>query len=108
MELQARKELDFPPYSRLILIELLSENPAALNTASEHIAGHLSGHVPEGTEVMGPVEAPVARRRGKHRMHILIKTRHPQSVKPYIQEAIDRFSTGKEDVVVDVDPIDLV
>jgi len=107
-ELQARKELDFPPYSRLILIELLSEHPAIVHTTSEQIAGHLSSHISQGTEVLGPVEAPIARKKGKHRIHILIKTRHPQSIKPYIQEAIERFSTGKEDAVVDVDPIDLV
>lgn len=108
MELRAREELNFPPFSRLILIELSSEDLKSLKTAAGNIARYLSEHIPEGTEVMGPVDAPISRKKGKHRIHILIKSGNPQNLKTFIREVIDTFTGAKEDVNVDVDPIDLM
>ena len=108
MELQAREELNFPPFSRLILIELLSDNLSTLKTLSENVARYLSSHLPETAEVLGPVDAPIPRKKGKYRMHILIKSRNPRHLKIFIQDVIDTYSKGKETVIVDVDPLDLI
>ena len=108
MELHAREELNFPPFSRLILIELLSDNLSTLKTLSENVARYLSSHLPETTEVLGPVDAPIPRKKGKYRMHILIKSRNPRHLKTFIQNVIDTYSKGKETVIVDVDPVDLM
>ena len=108
MELQARKELNFPPFSRLILIELSSTDQKTITTLSGNITKYLSSHLPETTEVLGPVDAPIPRKRGKYRMHILIKSRNPRHLKTFIQDVIDTYSKGKETVIVDVDPVDLI
>jgi primosomal protein N' (replication factor Y) (superfamily II helicase) len=108
IELAGREELDFPPFSRLILIELQSEQLTPLKYVAQQIADFLAEHLPEKTELLGPEEAPIARRKGKHRQHILIKTRNPNFMKPLIESAVEAFARGKEDVFVDVDPVDLV
>jgi len=108
MELRAREELNFPPFSRLILIELLSDNLSTLKTLSENVAQYLSSHVPETVEVLGPVDAPIPRKKGKYRMHILIKSGNPRHLKTFIQDVIDIYSKGKETVIIDVDPVDLI
>jgi primosomal protein N' (replication factor Y) (superfamily II helicase) len=107
-ELEARRELSFPPYSRLILIEFAAEVLDSLNTVATDIARYLSANVPEDVEVLGPVDAPIARIRGKHRLHILVKSKNPGPLKEFIRNVIVTFSTGKEDVKVDVDPLDLM
>ncbi len=108
MELQAREELSFPPFSRLILVELSSEFPKILAHTAEKITAHLRSQVPDTIEILGPVDAPVARKRGRNRMHILIKSLRPYKIQPYLRGIIDRYATGKVHITVDVDPIDLM
>ena len=107
-ELEARRELGFPPFSRLILIELSSEVLATLTTVAGDIARYLAANLPSEVEVMGPVDAPIARKRGRHRLHILIKAPNPGHLKNFIRNVIETFATGKEDITVDVDPMDLM
>ncbi|HDY88291.1 MAG TPA: primosomal protein N' [bacterium] len=108
MELKAREELNFPPFSRLLLIEMSSEDLRSLNKLSKDISDYLSENAPKGTEVLGPVEAPIARRKGRHRIHILIKTTKTRQIHYLIRQVIDSFSKGKETINIDVDPIDLM
>ncbi len=105
---KAREELNFPPFSRLILIEMSSEDLRNLKKLSEEIAGCLLKYAPEGAEVMGPVEAPIARRKGKHRMHILLKSPKTQRLQHLIRYAIETVHKGRETIDIDVDPIDLM
>ena len=85
-----------------------SEDLRSLNKLSKDIADYLSENAPKGTEVLGPVEAPIARRKGKNRMHILIKTTKTRKIHYLIRHTFDSFSKGKETINIDVDPIDLM
>ena len=108
IELNAREELNFPPFSRFILIEISSEDLRNLKKLSENIAGYLLKNAPEGAEVMGPVDAPIARRKGKYRMHILIKSSKTPRLQRLIRHAMDNVHKGRETIDIDVDPIDLM
>ncbi|MFC1508372.1 primosomal protein N' [Candidatus Omnitrophota bacterium] len=107
-ELAQRQEFGYPPFSRLILIEISSGDKHSLEKLSEDIAGYLTGQVSEGTIVMGPVEAPIARIRGKYRMHILIKSAEVYRLRVIIRDVLARFQRGREKIVVDVDPVDIM
>jgi primosomal protein N' (replication factor Y) len=106
-ELEARREVEFPPFSRLILIELSAEDRDALVRKASDTTARLAEHAPEGAEVMGPVEAPVARIRGRYRMHILLKSRNTAAFRPILRELLESFH-GPETVAVDVDPVDMM
>ena len=108
MEIKSREELRFPPFSRLILVEMSSPEQASLKVLAEKYACYLSSHAPEGTEVLGSVEAPIAVKKGNHRMHILVKTNQMQYVKNLIRHLIDSTPKGKETIFIDVDPFYLM
>lgn len=106
-ELEARQEIGFPPFSRLILLELSSDAVHSLRTAAEDMAAYLASRLGGETEVMGPVEAPIARIRGRHRMHILLKSSRVHSLRAVIRDIVENHK-GPETIAVDVDPLDLM
>ena len=63
-------------------------------------------------EVLGPVEAPIAKLKGKYRQQILIKSRRPKYLNQLLNE-VDRLSSqvlGASGVrlIIDVDPYQMV
>jgi primosomal protein N' (replication factor Y) len=63
-------------------------------------------------EVLGPVEAPISKIKGKYRQQILIKSRRPGYLNQLLKE-IDRLSTqilGASGVrlIIDVDPYQMI
>ncbi len=107
VELESRGEVDFPPFTRLILIEMTAENSSALMAKASDAADYLTEHSPPETEVLGPVEAPVARIRGKYRAHILLKTRRITALRAIVRGMLDTVS-GPEMITIDVDPVDMM
>lgn len=107
IELQAREEADFPPFSRLILLELSSEDSASLTERANELTAWLTENAPPETEALGPVEAPIARVRGKHRMHILLRTHRIAAARTLVRHALEHHS-GPETVSADVDPVDMM
>ena len=107
-ELTMRQEVGFPPYSRLVLVELRSTDSAALDAFAARIASYLSEHLDSEVEVMGPAEPPIPRIRGRHRRHILLKSNRTAQVRAVLRHLTDNLSHGQESFDVDVDPIDLM
>ncbi len=68
-ELQKRKDLDYPPFSDLIQVVLESEDPSIGWEIVSSCTGSLSGE-----KILGPVEHPIFKLKGKYRFHFLIKT----------------------------------
>jgi len=108
VELKAREELNFPPFSRLVLIELASTDKASLDGLARDIAAYLAEHASGSTEILGPAEAPIARRKGKHRMHILLKSQNPKHIQILVRPVLEKVRTGKATITIDVDPVDLM
>ncbi|MHB9027593.1 MAG: hypothetical protein ACYC9O_02370 [Candidatus Latescibacterota bacterium] len=106
-ELESRREVGFPPFSRLILLELTSEDPAGLMASAGEVAALLAEHAPPETEVLGPVEAPVARVRGKYRAHVLLKTLRITALRTLVRHTLETFS-GPESISADVDPAEMM
>ena len=106
-ELDSRREVEFPPFSRFILVEFSSDNRITLLERTTEAAGYLSERMPDGAEVLGPVEAPIPRVRGKHRMHILLKARNTTALRPLLRGLVESHR-GPETVAVDVDPVDMM
>lgn len=107
-EAAIREEIAFPPFSRLVLIETVSDDIDAVRGCANDIAGYLVKYVPEDTEVMGPTDAPIPRVRGRHRMHILLKSPKITKILPLIRYTAGKLQSGPVTVTVDVDPLDLM
>lgn len=110
-EFELRGELGYPPVGRLMRVVFEDEDEARAQataaTCLEHLEGVLAGyHVP----ILGPAPAPMALLRGRHRLHLVIKSsaregKGPEAFARARQAAADfAAETRRTRVVVDVDP----
>lgn len=109
-ELVARKELGYPPFSKLALVRVdaADENTAARTAAKlADLVRHMK--LPE-LDVLGPAVAPLAKLRNRHRYRFLLRA---PSRGPVRAAAARVLAYVKElprtvNVVVDVDPFQLL
>jgi primosomal protein N' (replication factor Y) len=110
-ELQLRRELDYPPYARLVRIVLEDADESVARTSAEAFADALRKSF-EGSAigVLGPAPAPIERAREQWRYHLLVKASRDLSSGVRVREAIRTVRTGgyKASVTVDIDPVSLL
>jgi primosomal protein N' (replication factor Y) len=114
-EIGFRKTLGYPPFTRMIAVRLSGKNP-------QHTAGHarqLGDHCREmltrdgpfhgQVQVMGPIEAPLARIANHHRWQILVNSPDTAMLHRFVHELVlgRRAKTaGRQvNVSIDVDPL---
>ena len=103
-ELKIRKKNHLPPYERFISLILTGKNESKLEKDAFNFKTFLDDNIP--AKVLGPVNAPIFKLRGKFRIRLLI--RGPKSLK--LQNSVAKliskfkFSSGIK-LTVDVDPI---
>jgi primosomal protein N' (replication factor Y) len=107
-EIETRRELNYPPFSQLANLVVSGEDEGEVQRRAEKLAEEIRARAAEGLEVLGPAAAPIARLRGKHRWHLLVRAR-PGELSPRLRAALaglgDWAATG---VTVDVDPVSLM
>lgn len=108
-ELAERREFNYPPFTRLIFINIKHKDADLLNVASQKFANILRAQL--GTRVLGPEQPLVSRIRNYYIKQVIIKSDKHTSipkVKSILKEAILQFQSEKEfrsvNIQVDVDP----
>ncbi len=108
-ELAERKQFLYPPFSRLIFINVKHKDADVLNAAANKLAQILRNQL--GKRVLGPEQPLVARVRNYYLKQIIIKTERDapiQKVKIILKDSITNFNTEKffKSVItqIDVDP----
>jgi len=100
-ELDRRRDLGYPPYRHLVLINTSGPELEPVLRALEEVAGGL-----DGADVLGP--APLFRLRGRYRAHLVVKTDHPRAVAAraarLLAAAAPSMRRAGLAAVVDVDP----
>jgi primosomal protein N' (replication factor Y) len=107
-ELEARRELGYPPFSRLALVrcDAVDEAQARLAAAA---AGALAGRAASaGVEVLGPAPAPLARLRNRYRYHVLIRAVERADLRRSLLAIARRSFDRKVRVAIDVDPVNML
>jgi primosomal protein N' (replication factor Y) len=110
-ELVTRKELNYPPFSRFIVIEFRSEDQKEAETHARHFRQLLPSESP-AMEIMGPTQALIWKLRNFYRYQIVIK--NLKAVDPggkifarIFADAHDRYRAehgkGGVQLIVDVD-----
>ncbi|MFB2836285.1 primosomal protein N', partial [Floridanema evergladense] len=108
-ELPVRAELNYPPYGRLILIQLNSINSVEVQEAAEMLAGWL--RPPENSnsyEILGPAPASIMRVANRYYWQILLKL--PANIivdLPNFNELRD-LCPKSVSLTIDVDPINMM
>jgi primosomal protein N' (replication factor Y) (superfamily II helicase) len=112
-EIQFRKALDYPPFSRLINFRLIGNSEKKTKSFSE-VMGRIGQDLlkrsyEKGIEILGPSPAPFAKMRGKFRWQMLAKGKSPKLLHGFARELAFRLeeeTRGKGVTLdIDVDPV---
>lgn len=108
-ELAERKMFHYPPFTRLIFINIKHKDQDLLNLAAQRFASAL--RVQLGKRVLGPEQPLVGRVRNYYIKQVIIKSDKDtsiQKVKSILKDTILQFQTEKDyrgvNIQVDVDP----
>jgi primosomal protein N' (replication factor Y) len=112
-ELEARRELAYPPFTRSALVRVEAVDEAAARGACEELArvARASEAVRSGQVlVQGPAPAPIARIRDRYRFRLMLRAPERAPLRTVLA-AIDRARPGLPRDVrasIDVDPVQLL
>ncbi|MFA5072951.1 MAG: primosomal protein N' [Nitrospirota bacterium] len=111
-EIKYRTELNYPPITRIIKIEIksLNENNAlqAAITAAQHIRSLMRG---KDVALLGPAPAPISRVRSHYRFHLLLLSSKREKIRSLAIEGRNKVEEKygrKCRVIIDVDPVNLM
>ena len=108
-ELETRRQLGFPPFSRLIRLVLRGKNREkvvdSIGTLTRAIESRLAGT----GETLGPVECPLARISGNYRYQTIVRTTRFSEAHAHVSAALEetRVPAGVY-IEPDVDPQSLL
>jgi primosomal protein N' (replication factor Y) len=110
-ELEARKALGFPPFTRLIRLVFRARSADKSRGAAAGFAQSLEAADPGamGVDVLGPVECPLSVIAGNHRNHLIFRSDHFRNLHSLVRRSLERFQVPAGVYVeVDVDPVSLL
>jgi primosomal protein N' (replication factor Y) len=114
-EIVLRKQLNYPPFTRMAAVEIESESEARGETAVgklKTILMRIMGRNPE-VELLGPSCAALYRIKNKYRWHILLRANKAKTLQTLLNQFKDREELkspfmGKVKLSIDVDPVNLL
>ena len=110
-ELEFRKNLKYPPYVRLALVQISAVDKASAASAASYLANQIRQKAQniqkeEGFKCLGPAPAPVSKLKSKSRFHILIKAKSSgvlQNMCSYIAEL--KKTSPSVQIQINKDPV---
>ncbi len=106
-ELETRRLLGFPPFSRLIRIVVRGKKPELVRATAESVATSLRGPLQEQGvgELLGPADCPLAVISGNLRVQLLIRCGSFDRVQGLLSRFLSRFESPRGlHLEIDVDP----
>jgi primosomal protein N' (replication factor Y) len=111
-ELGHRKEVDLPPYSRMVRIVLRDQEQEKLLKHSEDLAADiLEAAAPEGdaVRIKGPMPCPITRIAGYFRNQIVMHSPDAGRLQRILSRVREKGGLARtERIAVDVDPVSLL
>ena len=114
IELASRSSVGYPPFGRMALFLFRGPDETLVARAAGFCAEAMRAAALPEVDVMGPVQAPLARIRGNYRWQVLLKAPSPRKLNTLAHEALTQFGDkrgGRRTGValdVDVDPASLL
>ncbi len=109
-ELLARKELNYPPFSRLAALRFDGVDPVAVREAAELVAvraRQVVNRAPESAVIslLGPAEAPLSRLKGRTRWQLFVRAANVRALRTVVRAALDTPVHKGIRLSVDIDPV---
>jgi primosomal protein N' (replication factor Y) len=116
-EIQTRKLLNYPPFSRLCLIRIVGKEEDTVEKYSQYISSYLwSVNQDKKFQILGPAPAPLYRLQNKYRYHILLKQKKEidpsmKYIRRLIKYAIyqnEKIKKWPVRIQIDIDPVEIM
>jgi primosomal protein N' (replication factor Y) len=110
-ELDHRKVLGFPPYSRIIRFTVRAKDPERADAAINRIASIAIPLIPPSVNMLGPAECPLGIINNNHRRHIILRGTSMGELHTAVRDILARYEKNKETKVyleIDVDPVSML
>ena len=106
-----RQAAAMPPYSHQALLRADAKRLESAEAFLDRLVGWARGQGVAGVEIWGPVPAPMARRAGRHRVHLLFQSVRREALHGLLRRlpshAADMPEAKRVRWSLDVDPLDL-
>ena len=117
-EINFRKALNYPPYSRMIQLKISGKDPQETENHARLLGDLCRGlktHRPndyQRVEIMGPIEASLTRVAGRYRWQVLLKGLTTTALHQFINQLMSEnptiFVRHPVQVTIDVDPYSMM
>jgi primosomal protein N' (replication factor Y) len=114
-EIEFRRMLNYPPFSRLVHLRLDGADPAEVETSAKKLTaalrGRLSGDgtVREPAEILGPAPCPIYKLRNRYRWQLLLKGKHIATLRRLASHArLLVLPSRRVRLHIDVDPVSML
>ena len=108
-EIEQRKMLNFPPFSRLLRIVFRSFNKNLAYEIANEAANILLKNIPRTVEIIGPAECPIERLNSSWRYQILLKGNSVLPLQAAARKLLTEYSHNQNTYIeYDVDPVSLL
>jgi len=116
-EIELRKELSYPPFTKLIRVILSFRNKDDAVSRIKSISNRIKKMNPSpagkgkrtGIEVLGPAPAPVEKIRSLWRWHLILKGKDAKQIRQMAVSIFDPLKNLKDvKIDIDVDPVNLL
>ncbi len=105
-EMRFRRTFHYPPFTRMVQLVTRHKNKARSESALREIARELLAHpLSHGILITGPAAAPLERLKGQWRHQLLLRGASGQRLRRLVREVVP---VGSTELVIDVDPYDLM
>ena len=107
-EIASRRELGYPPFSRLINITASDPIDDSARERLERLSDLLKAVGRDDVDVIGPSPAPLARLRGLYRWHLIVRDRSMSGMQAIVGRVVEQNGLGGTGLSLDVDPITML
>jgi primosomal protein N' (replication factor Y) len=107
-ELEARRELSYPPFSHLALIRVDATREGEAMSQAARLAEVARANASHKVEVLGPAPAPLARLRNRYRYRFMLRAADRAALRRALLPVARCAVSPKVRVAIDIDPINML
>jgi primosomal protein N' (replication factor Y) len=107
-ELDTRRELAYPPFSRLALVRFDAIDEANARNEAERLARVARRAADGGADILGPAPAPLARLRNRYRYRFLVRSEDRARLRQVLLAVARTVVDRRVRMAIDVDPVSML
>jgi primosomal protein N' (replication factor Y) len=112
-EIALRRDLAYPPFSRMISLLVSGTGKEQVEKGAARF-GQRAGRIAAGADfkgkltVIGPMEAPLAKVRGRYRWQLLVRGKQVRALHAFVRQVVEGADIPGCEIRVDVDPMNFM